>query len=166
MDLQQMNNTLEHITQLTMAVLLERAKQSRRPLVAPRVRALIEQCLAIRQCVPSVDECAGYIFVSTGTLRRRLVSEGTSYQVISDESRIRLAKHLLANHLTVDEVACQLGFSAPSGLSRAFKDWVGVSPREYREKWSQSISPSGPHTPTRTATSRSRQPIGPTRGRK
>ena len=67
------------------------------------------------------------------TLRRKLSAEGISYQQIKDNLRSDLANKLLANRsLTIGEVARQLNFSEPRAFTRAFKQWSGLTPREYR----------------------------------
>lgn len=49
------------------------------------------------------------------------------------QMRIRLAERLLSlDHLSVAEVASQLGYSSIQTFSRAFRRTVGVSPRGYR----------------------------------
>ena len=67
------------------------------------------------------------------TLRRRLVSEGTSFLGIKDELRRDAAIHHLCNSaLSVADIGSLLGFQEPSAFHRAFKKWCGVQPGEYR----------------------------------
>ncbi|HVK77274.1 MAG TPA: helix-turn-helix transcriptional regulator [Kofleriaceae bacterium] len=73
--------------------------------------------------------------MSERTLQRRLKDEGTTFAVLVDEVRTDLARMYLADdRLAVYEVAFLLGFSEPSAFNRAFKRWLGTSPREYRQR--------------------------------
>jgi AraC-like DNA-binding protein len=40
-------------------------------------------------------------------------------------------------HLSITEVAYDIGFSEAASFSKAFRKWAGVSPREYRASSSQ-----------------------------
>jgi AraC-like DNA-binding protein len=84
---------------------------------------------------PLLEDVARELQVAPTTLRRRLLSEGTSYQGIKDELRRDLAiHHLCASHLSVAEIAGLLGFQETSAFHRAFKRWSGVQPGEYRRR--------------------------------
>lgn len=48
--------------------------------------------------------------------------------------RMERAKLLLAEPLTVEQVASSVGFADPLYFSKQFKKWVGVSPTEYRQE--------------------------------
>ncbi len=83
--------------------------------------------------LPNSDEIAERLGISEQTLRRKLSAEGISYQQIKDNLRSDLANKLLTNRsLTIGEVARQLNFSEPRAFTRAFKQWSGVTPREFR----------------------------------
>jgi AraC-like DNA-binding protein len=83
--------------------------------------------------LPNSDEVAQRLGISEQTLRRKLSAEGISYQQIKDNLRSDLANKLLANRsLTIGQVAKQLNFSEPRAFTRAFKQWSGLTPREYR----------------------------------
>ena len=52
-----------------------------------------------------------------------------------NKARIQQAKYLLRNtNLTVNEIAKSVGFEDPFYFSRAFKAYMGVSPKVYKEK--------------------------------
>jgi AraC-like DNA-binding protein len=75
--------------------------------------------------------------MSESAFQKKLKAAGTSYQELLDETRTELAKHHLSDpDMSVDEVAYMLGFSDCSNFTRAFKRWLGVSPREYRNSQS------------------------------
>jgi len=76
---------------------------------------------------------AAKLCVSPPTLRRKLQAENNSYQQIKDAIRCDLAIDKLLNEsLAVAEIGQQLGFVEPASFTRAFKQWTGVSPAEYR----------------------------------
>lgn len=59
---------------------------------------------------------------------------GLSLQQYIEQQRIGYAKRLLTlNHLSIKEVASQVGFTNQLYFSRRFQKAVGVSPSHYRE---------------------------------
>lgn len=82
---------------------------------------------------PVLDDMARSFHVAPTTLRRRLESEGTSYQGIKDQLRRDAAiHHLCTSTLGIAEISGLLGFQEPSAFHRAFKKWTGAQPGEYR----------------------------------
>ena len=82
---------------------------------------------------PSFQVVAEKLAVSPQTLSRRLQESHTSYQMIKDDVRRDAAIALLLHsHLSIKEVAFEIGFKESSSFSKAFKQWVGVAPSEYR----------------------------------
>lgn len=80
----------------------------------------------------SREKVARSLAMSESAFQKKLKAAGTSYQELLDETRTELAKlHLSEPDMSVDEVAYLLGFSDCSNFTRAFKRWLGVSPREY-----------------------------------
>jgi AraC-like DNA-binding protein len=72
--------------------------------------------------------------LSRRSLRRRLVSEGSSYKTIVKEALAIVAKHYLREkRLTIQETAYEMGFADTSTFHRAFKRWTGRTPSAYRE---------------------------------
>ena len=73
--------------------------------------------------------------ISEQTLRRRLQLEGIHYQQIKDSLRLNTANTLLSNKaLSIASIGKQLDFSEPRAFTRAYKNWTGLSPKEYRNK--------------------------------
>ena len=67
------------------------------------------------------------------TLRRKLVSEGATYQAIVDEVRFRLAaSYLTRTAMSHESISERLGFSDASSFRRAFKRWSQLSPNDFR----------------------------------
>ncbi len=84
-------------------------------------------------CLPKSHQVAHQLGISEQTLRRKLNAEGTSYQQIKDNLRSDLANKLLSNRsLNIAEVARLLDFSEPRAFTRAFRQWSGMTPKDYR----------------------------------
>jgi AraC-like DNA-binding protein len=85
----------------------------------------------------SATEVAAHLGMSQRTLHRRLQQWGIGFQEIIDETRCELAKQLLANtRLSIGEIAEINGYHDPSILTRGFTRWVGVTPSQWRAKFS------------------------------
>jgi hypothetical protein len=69
------------------------------------------------------------------TLRRRLKRESISYRAIKEIIRRDVAVHkLIEDRSSMQEIAFQLGYSEARVFSRAFQQWTGSSPVQYRTK--------------------------------
>lgn len=83
--------------------------------------------------LPSSEDIAQKLNMSEQTLRRKLNSEGMSYQRLKDDLRYSLANRWLTNqHLAIAEISRLLGYSEPRVFSRAYKQWSGQSPKTFR----------------------------------
>jgi AraC-like DNA-binding protein len=83
---------------------------------------------------PGLDQMASMLHMSTRTYRRRLQEESTSFQTLLDSTRCKHARQLLRHpELSVDSVAQRLGFSDVSNFRRAFIQWTGDSPSQWRK---------------------------------
>ena len=59
----------------------------------------------------------------------------TTFQQLLDDTRRHLAEaHLLDGHLDLAEISLLLGYSEPSVFFRAFRQWTGLTPGEYRSR--------------------------------
>ncbi len=74
---------------------------------------------------------ASRIGVSVATLRRRLNSQGTSFQKLLDKINSELAVNNLHDQMTPADVAEKLGYSDIRSFKRAFRRWYGISPAAY-----------------------------------
>ena len=96
-----------------------------------RIRRLLRKRLGGE--LPSLEEVGEALAVTPQTLRRRLRDEGRGFQQIKDELRRDAAiEFLLHTQLPLLEIANRVGFSEASTFHRAFKQWTGVAPGEYR----------------------------------
>jgi AraC-like DNA-binding protein len=82
---------------------------------------------------PDFETLAQQLHFSGSTLRRHLIDEGQSYQLIKDDLRRDLAiSQLSHSDKSVLDIALDLGFAEASAFHRAFKKWTGARPGEYR----------------------------------
>lgn len=89
------------------------------------------------QQLPSLEQSAHLLELSSATLRRRLSEENTSFQRLKDALRMEEACLLLAQHNnSIKDIAEHLGFTETSTFHRAFKKWQGRTPHEYRQSLS------------------------------
>ena len=99
--------------------------------IVQRVKASIIELLPDGKM--SDTRVAETLYMSNRTLQRKLEEQGTTFYNILTEIRKEMAlKYLKDSQLTLTELSFQLGFSEMSSFSRAFKNWTGQSPREYR----------------------------------
>lgn len=82
--------------------------------------------------IPSMNELAAALGMSTRTLRNRLGREASSYRRLVEDVKMTLAEEFLSSNVTVDAIADRLGYADASSFGNAFKRWKGVSPRGYR----------------------------------
>ncbi len=82
---------------------------------------------------PDIEALAQQLGMSSRTLRRRLLAEGTSYRQLLDGVRHRLATdYLSSTRLNTEDVAGSLGFSDAANFRQAFKRWTGRRPSDFR----------------------------------
>jgi len=80
----------------------------------------------------SMISVANALGLSRQTLFRRLREEGTTFEIVLDALRYKLALNFLDGERgSIKEAAYRVGFSSPAAFSRAFKRWTGSSPRAY-----------------------------------
>jgi AraC-like DNA-binding protein len=102
-----------------------------------RDRLLVEQ---VRQALVtradeahSAQQLARLLHMSTRTLHRQLKEEGASLQQLKDETRRERASDLLfRTDKPIKQVAAAVGFRNEKSFIRAFRQWTGTSPAEFR----------------------------------
>jgi AraC-like DNA-binding protein len=103
-----------------------------RDSLAFEVRRVLQQALP---ALLSLTQVAERLAVSPRTLHRKLEAGGSSFQGIKDDLRRDVALHLLTRGPTpLKQIAIDLGFSDQSTFQRAFAEWTGVPPGEYRRR--------------------------------
>lgn len=124
------SESLQHFLSNVVYELIAVAEQPNSTSAA--IRSLISR--DIRAGIPSFAEMSEYLNCSESSLRRRLQTEGNSYQSIKDEIRRDFAiEQLVQLHCSVNEVSEQLGFTEPSSFIRSFKAWTGVTPSAFQK---------------------------------
>lgn len=96
--------------------------------LANRVRRALGLTLVRDEPLPPPRDVAAALYMSTRSLRRELLAEGTSFRHIAEEVAADFARRSLQAGSTIDDVARRLGYSEASSFSRAFKRWTGMSP--------------------------------------
>ncbi len=88
----------------------------------------------------SLQEYADRLHITTKHLNKicRLTKEMSSLQVIQAEVILKAKAHLSHLSSNVSEIAYELGFDDPSYFTRLFKKHTGLTPNEYRKKYSHT----------------------------
>ena len=101
--------------------------------VSNKVKKLIGS--DFQRTLPSLQDVAERLHMTTPTLHRRLREEGTSFQQLKDLCRRHAAINYLASgDYTTRQLSELMGFSDSSTFHRAFKKWTGLPPQKYRTK--------------------------------
>lgn len=104
---------------------------NRDEVLTSRVRTVL---MASKDRLPTLDEVADTLHVSTRTLKRRLQEEGRNFRALMDHVLCERATQMLQEEgLSVSEVAFRLGYNDVSNFSRAFRRWTGQSPSDFRK---------------------------------
>lgn len=94
----------------------------------------------LRAALPATlgqEEIADQLHLSSRTLHRRLEEEGSSFRAIKDALRRDMAlARLTKTRDAVAQIANDLGYADTSAFYRAFVEWTGMSPVNYRRHWS------------------------------
>ncbi len=104
---------------------------------------------------PDPGMLATRLKLSLRTLRRKLQQLGSGYKILLEQARHRDALELLGNPaLEIQQVAELLGYDVPANFTRAFKQWTGETPSQYRQRalavdrTQKSVSPLPPESPS------------------
>ncbi|WP_285031482.1 AraC family transcriptional regulator [Mycolicibacterium sp. lyk4-40-TYG-92] len=120
-----------HTRHLVEALLAQRLPPGETDLLAPRVRAVIQQLLGTAPT--DVTAVARMLTISPRTLQRRLSNEKTSVTILLDEVRQTAARtYLTGSDMPLTQVANLLGLSEQSALTRCCKRWWGYTPSDMR----------------------------------
>jgi AraC-like DNA-binding protein len=119
-------------------------------VIAPQLDAELSQALAsnaiteqvkgmLKQLMPrgrpGIEDVAKELRVSPRTLQRRLAEAGATFQQLMQEARRELARHyLLHSSMELNETAYLLGYEDAHSFFRAFSDWEGSPPGEWRAR--------------------------------
>jgi AraC-like DNA-binding protein len=105
------------------------------PTQAPlpvQVRQTVEALLGTGTC--DVRHVARSLHMHPRTLQRRLREDGTTFEIIKDETRRDLARHYLSHpELPLTQVSALLDYGEPSALGRSCRRWFHMTPRALRD---------------------------------
>ncbi|WP_306481939.1 AraC family transcriptional regulator [Limnobacter sp.] len=83
--------------------------------------------------VPTLNEVARRLCVSTRTLQRRLQEQNSSFREELEKVRVEMAKNCLqAGELSLADIANFLAYNDQSAFTHAFKRVTGLSPAKYQ----------------------------------
>ncbi len=81
----------------------------------------------------SIDATAAQLHISTRSLQRQLMNEGTSFRELVDRARRDRAVALLVDSdEPVSDIGTSLGYEDTSHFTRAFRRWFGTTPSSFR----------------------------------
>ncbi len=96
-------------------------------------RRILMACIS--RGVFSVDDVVQAAGLHRRTLNRRLALEGTSVFALMKDVRYQIARDLLANSaLSVTEIAATLAYADIGAFTRAFRQWAGKNPSDWRRE--------------------------------
>src|SRR3546814_11812926 len=94
-----------------------------------------------RDGMPTLDELAHILHITSRTLDRRLQREGQQFQEMTKRVRLERAFELLGTQrMSVTQVALQLGYHDVANFTRAFKRDSGMSRSEERRVGKECVS--------------------------
>ena len=101
------------------------------PDFADQVRRVVRGLLAVRRC--SLDEVAALFGMSCRRINRKLERQGTTFHRISQEELCAQAERMLRDtDLTLGQISAALDYAEAGVFTRAFRNWRGVTPSEWR----------------------------------
>ncbi len=93
--------------------------------------------------MPELAQVAQEMRLSPRVFYRRLAQAGVNFRELREATLLQVAElHLSDARLTLAEVAALLGYTEQSAFSRAFKRWRGLSPLQWRQQRSATVSAS------------------------
>jgi AraC-like DNA-binding protein len=105
--------------------------------ISAKVRSLLMELIPAGNA--SIEVVARDMALSKRTLQRKLSEENTTFVKQVNHARELMAKNFLLNSvLSTDEVAYLLGYSDMYVFMRAFRQWTGLSVKQY--KFNHSIN--------------------------
>ncbi len=105
--------------------------------IGEQVKGMLKQLLPRGR--PGIAEVARELRMSARTLQRRLAESGATFQQLMQDARRELARHyLLHSSIELNETAYLLGYEDAHSFFRAFHDWEGSPPGEWRARHARS----------------------------
>lgn len=103
-----------------------------------KVQDYIEQHIGQLMSIEDFSEAAGFSKYHFSRIFQGMLHESPAHYV--NRIRMELALFLLAHRedKNMTDIAYELGFSDSAVFSRTFKNYYGISPREYRQEYSKN----------------------------
>jgi AraC-like DNA-binding protein len=96
------------------------------------VQKLLRSRLANGQV--AIGQIAEHMMISPRTLQRYLMTQGTGFQELLDDTRQAMAaRYLSDSSISLTQLASLLGYADLSTFSRAFTRWNGISPQKWKQ---------------------------------
>ena len=109
--------------------------------IGEQVKIVLKRSLASGR--PELSQVARDLGMSDRTWQRRITEDGATFRVLLTEARQELAHQLLSSADTsIDAVAYLLGYQDVNAFHRAFKEWEGITPGEWRERRTSTRAPT------------------------
>ncbi len=100
--------------------------------IKDRVRSVLIEALPSGES--SIELIAKRLAMSKRTLQRKLNEAAETYQSVLRQVRSELADHYLRHsELPMGEISFLLGFQETNSFFRAYNNWKGITPSQYRE---------------------------------
>lgn len=117
---------------LQRALLLTVRPYRRDRLLVDKVHQALAHDAALQRNAQALAE---HLALSVRTLHRQLKEEGTTLQALKDRVRLDAATQLLQRtRRPLKQVAQAAGFASEKSFIRAFREWTGMTPGEWRER--------------------------------
>ncbi|MCC1497827.1 AraC family transcriptional regulator [Alcanivorax sp. 1008] len=98
---------------------------------------LYQQLLLSEEAIPSLEQLAEQMQMSSRTLHRRLEAEGQRFRDLANSARMSKAAQLLDQGWSVTDIAYQLGYGDSANFTRAFRRHYQVPPSRFAERSSE-----------------------------
>lgn len=131
-----LNSAIPHEDQTLHGILGKQAEEilnslPESDLFLVNLRDTIMRCL--HEGVSDAPSIASQMNISERTLHRRLKAKGRVFrEVLRDIRKSMAITYLSDNKVSLTEVALLLGYAEQSAFSRAFRQWHGCAPKQYK----------------------------------
>ncbi|MCG8533844.1 MAG: AraC family transcriptional regulator [Pseudomonadales bacterium] len=97
-----------------------------------KILLMLKQCDDLQAI--TLEHIADQLHMTSRTLRRKLTAEGSQFQNLKDSVRRERAIYWLSQQgISIKETAQKVGYTETASFVRAFKQWTGLSPGQFRK---------------------------------
>jgi len=97
-----------------------------------KVRSLLIELIPAGE--DDIESVAKEMALSVRSLQRKLANENTTFIKQLNHTKELLARtYLKDKNISNDEIAFLIGYSDENAFRRAFRNWIGMTPTEYRD---------------------------------